>query len=63
AKVAAPYDWVIGVNTNGEVVHNLQDPQGGYGGITSVNEFDGWLYPRQHCGNLRGAHCSTLSQI
>ena len=41
---APPYDWVIGVNTNGEIVHNLQDPQGGYGGITSVNEFDGRLY-------------------
>jgi sugar lactone lactonase YvrE len=43
-KPAPLYGWVIGVNTNGEVVHNLQDPNGNYGSITSVNEFDGWLY-------------------
>ena len=40
-----PYGWVIGVDAQGRVVHNLQDPQGGYATITSVNEFDGWLYP------------------
>ena len=44
AKAVPSYGWVIGVNTNGEVVHNLQDPKGDYGNITSVNEFDGWLY-------------------
>lgn len=44
AKPAPLYGWVIGVDTNGEVVHNLQDPKGNYGSITSVNEFDGLLY-------------------
>lgn len=44
AKPAPPYGWVIGVDTNGEVVHNLQGPNGNYASITSVNEFDGWLY-------------------
>jgi hypothetical protein len=39
-----PYGWVIGVSPEGQVLHNLQDPTGEYGFITSVNEFDGQLY-------------------
>ena len=39
-----PFGWVLGVNLEGKVVHNLQDPSGTYGTITSVNEFDGQLY-------------------
>ncbi len=38
------YGWVIGVNPQGEIVHNLHDPSGGYGAITSVNEIEGDLY-------------------
>ena len=38
------YGWVIGVDTTGAIVHNFQDPNGGYGSITSVNEFDNKLY-------------------
>ncbi len=38
------YGWVIGVDTEGEIVHNLHDPSGGYGAITSVNELEGHLY-------------------
>lgn len=38
------YGWVIGVDAEGRVVRNLQDPSGGYGTVTSVNEFDGALY-------------------
>ena len=39
-----PYGWVLGVDEQGRVVHNLQDPKGGYATITSVNEIEGWLY-------------------
>ncbi len=38
------HGWVIGVNAEGEVVQNLQDADGGYNSITSVNEFDNMLY-------------------
>ncbi len=38
------YGMVIGFDATGKVVANLQDPDGGYGSITSVNEFDGKLY-------------------
>ena len=38
------YGWVIGVDTEGNITHNLHDPSGGYGTITSVNEYDGYLY-------------------
>jgi sugar lactone lactonase YvrE len=38
------YGWVIGVDTEGNIIHNLHDPSGGYGTITSVNEYDGHLY-------------------
>jgi sugar lactone lactonase YvrE len=39
-----PYGWVIGVDTEGEIIHNLHDPAGGFGSITSVNEYEGQLY-------------------
>lgn len=38
------YGWVIGVDIDGNVIHNLHDPQGSYGMVTSVNQFDGQLY-------------------
>jgi hypothetical protein len=36
--------WVLGINTDGQVVHNLQDPAGRYGAVTSVIEANGRLY-------------------
>lgn len=39
-----PYSMVIGLDPAGRVVHNLQDPAGGYPTITSVKEIDGYLY-------------------
>ncbi len=39
-----PYGWVIKANEAGEVIVNLQDPNGKYGTITSVNERSGHLY-------------------
>lgn len=43
---AAPanYGFVLGLDQNGKVVYNLQDPSGSYAQITSVQEFDGTLY-------------------
>lgn len=38
------YSFVLGVNADGEVVHNLQDPSGFYSPITSVQEHEGMLY-------------------
>ncbi len=39
------YAFVLGLDINGRVVHNLQDSSGGpYGMITSVQEHDGKLY-------------------
>ena len=38
------YGWLIGVDAEGRVVRNLQDPSGASGSITSVHEFDGTLY-------------------
>jgi len=38
------YGFVLGLDTNGRVVHNLQDPSGMYGHITSVQEHGGMLY-------------------
>jgi hypothetical protein len=35
---------VVGYDTAGKVVANLQDSTGHYGSISSVNEFDGKLY-------------------
>ena len=36
--------WVLALNTEGQVVHNLQDPAGSYGPVTSVIEAHGRLY-------------------
>lgn len=38
------YGFVLGLDLDGRVIHNLQDPAGGYAPITSVEEFGGWLY-------------------
>ena len=38
------YGFVLGLNRNGKVVYNLQDPAGGYAQISSVQEFEGHLY-------------------
>ena len=38
------YGWVIGIDESGKIVHNFQDPEGSYGTITSVNQFDEELY-------------------
>jgi sugar lactone lactonase YvrE len=43
AGAGKPLSWVIGIDPNGKVVRNLQDPDG-WGSVTSVNEFDGKLY-------------------
>ncbi len=39
-----PYGWVVNVNEAGEVTENLQEPNGKFGTITSVNEHSGHLY-------------------
>jgi hypothetical protein len=36
--------WVLGFNTEGQEVHNLQDPAGLYGPVTSVIEANGRLH-------------------
>jgi sugar lactone lactonase YvrE len=36
--------WVLGFNTEGKLVYNLQDPAGRYGPVTSVIETNGRLY-------------------
>lgn len=41
---APTYGMVIGLDTLGAVVYNLQDSTGNYHSITSVNEYDGYLY-------------------
>jgi sugar lactone lactonase YvrE len=38
------YGFVLGLNPEGEVVHNLQDPAGAFAQISSVEEHDGMLY-------------------
>ena len=38
------FGWVIGLDLNGKVVYNLQDPSRTYGPISSVNEISGQLY-------------------
>jgi sugar lactone lactonase YvrE len=38
------YGFVLGLDTMGRVVHNLQDPSGGYAQVTSVREYQGMLY-------------------
>jgi len=39
-----PYGFVLGLNKNGNVTHNLQDPLGGFRQITNVREYKGMLY-------------------
>lgn len=39
-----PYGWVIGVDVEGRVVQDLQDPEGVFGSIASANEYGGRLY-------------------
>lgn len=41
---AKPFSFVLGLSADGEVVHNLQGPAGRLSPVTSVNEFDGYLY-------------------
>jgi len=36
--------WVLGLTTEGQVVHNLQDSTGSFGLVTSVTEANGRLY-------------------
>jgi len=38
------YGFVLGLDTKGRVVHNLQDPSGSFAPITSVQEHGGMLY-------------------
>jgi len=39
-----PYSMVIGLDADGRVIRNLQDPEAGYPTITSVKEINGYLY-------------------
>ena len=41
---AKNYGFVLGLDSNGKVIHNLQDPAGSYAQITSVEEHGGMLY-------------------
>ena len=45
-SASAPKDdgFVLGLDIDGRVIHNLQDPSGSYVQITSVQEHDGMLY-------------------
>ncbi|MCF6284115.1 MAG: SMP-30/gluconolactonase/LRE family protein [Candidatus Hydrogenedentes bacterium] len=38
------YSFVVGIDADGKVLHNLQDPDGAYAPITSVQEHEGMLY-------------------
>ncbi len=39
-----PFGWIIAANEAGDVTANLQDPNGTFSTITSVNEYSGHLY-------------------
>ena len=41
---AENYGFVLGLDRNGRVVHNLQDPAASFAQISSVEEHDGKLY-------------------
>ncbi|MCA9985661.1 MAG: strictosidine synthase family protein [Anaerolineales bacterium] len=41
---ATRYAFVLGLNEQGEVIHNLQDPTGAFGEVTGVVEHEGYLY-------------------
>lgn len=51
------YGMILGLNEQGEVVHNLQDPSGKFSPITSVEEYGGILY----LGNLTQPMFARLS--
>lgn len=51
------YGMVLGIDENGKVLHNLQDPKGKFTPITSVEEVDGVLY----LGNLTYPGFAKLS--
>jgi len=38
------YSFILGVDHNGDVVYNLQDPKGGFAQITSIQQFGDKLY-------------------
>ncbi|MEO0469573.1 MAG: SMP-30/gluconolactonase/LRE family protein [Bacteroidota bacterium] len=38
------YGFVFGLDMDGKVVYNYQDPAGGFAPVTSIQEEDGWLY-------------------
>lgn len=38
------YAFVLGIDADGKVVHNLQDPEGAYAPVTSAEEYNGKLY-------------------
>lgn len=38
------YGFVLGIDEQGEVKYNLQDPEGGFAPVTSVKEIEGYLY-------------------
>ena len=40
--------WALAFNTDGQVVHDLQDPSGRYGPVTSVTETTGRLFFGQY---------------
>jgi hypothetical protein len=49
--------WVLAFTTDGQVVHDLQDPSGSYGPVTSVTETNGRLlsvrWPSDGCRRRR----------
>lgn len=55
--VGAPFGWVAHLDAQGQVIESLQDPNGHFGMITSVNEHDGTLY----LGSLTEAAIGRLS--
>lgn len=38
------YSFVLGLDNDGKVIHNLQNPSGQFAPVTSANEYDGKLY-------------------
>lgn len=53
----APYGWVLGLDEEGRIVHNLQDPGGRtITQVTSAEEADGYLY----LGNLKAKGIGRL---
>jgi len=41
---ASDYAFLLGIDGEGNILHNLQDPAGGYSQITNVLEYEGMLY-------------------